>query len=87
MRFVGDGSTMADMEDPAVAMAHASALRSIARVVEEKVEPTDPQVALERVVAQLGRGGVLVVTGAGVSTDSGIPDYRGPRGSLSRHRP
>lgn len=87
LRFVGDGSTMADMEDPAVAMAHASALRSIARVVEEKVEPTDPQVALERVVAQLGRGGVLVVTGAGVSTDSGIPDYRGPRGSLSRHRP
>ncbi len=35
----------------------------------------------------LGRGGVLVLSGAGISTESGIPDYRGEGGSLSRHTP
>lgn len=44
---------------------------------------TDP----ERVVDTLGAGGVLVLSGAGISTESGIPDYRGEGGSLSRHTP
>ncbi|MER6633502.1 NAD-dependent protein deacetylase [Streptomyces sp. NPDC000987] len=35
----------------------------------------------------LGAGGVLVLSGAGISTESGIPDYRGEGGSLSRHTP
>jgi NAD-dependent SIR2 family protein deacetylase len=32
-------------------------------------------------------GGVVVLSGAGLSTDSGIPDYRGATGSLRRHTP
>lgn len=35
----------------------------------------------------LSTGGVLVLSGAGISTESGIPDYRGEGGSLSRHTP
>ncbi|MFJ9542189.1 NAD-dependent protein deacetylase [Streptomyces sp. NPDC101225] len=35
----------------------------------------------------LSSGGVLVLSGAGISTESGIPDYRGEGGSLSRHTP
>ncbi|WP_239157371.1 NAD-dependent protein deacetylase [Actinocatenispora thailandica] len=39
---------------------------------------------LSRVV-EAGR--VLVLTGAGLSTESGIPDYRGETGTLRRHTP
>lgn len=42
---------------------------------------------LEPVVAALRTGGLLVLSGAGLSTESGIPDYRGEGGSLSRHTP
>ncbi|MCX5206365.1 NAD-dependent protein deacetylase [Streptomyces sp. NBC_00237] len=41
----------------------------------------------EPVADALARGGVLVLSGAGLSTESGIPDYRGEGGSLSRHTP
>ncbi|SCF22870.1 NAD-dependent protein deacetylase, SIR2 family [Micromonospora purpureochromogenes] len=32
-------------------------------------------------------GGVVVLSGAGLSTESGIPDYRGPSGAARRHSP
>lgn len=44
---------------------------------------TDP----EPVVEVVRGGGVLVLSGAGISTESGIPDYRGEGGSLTRHTP
>ncbi|MEV0126284.1 NAD-dependent protein deacetylase [Streptomyces sp. NPDC050703] len=44
---------------------------------------TDPRPVAE----VLAPGGVLVLSGAGISTESGIPDYRGVGGSLSRHTP
>jgi NAD-dependent SIR2 family protein deacetylase len=40
--------------------------------------------ALAHLVAD---GGVVVLSGAGLSTESGIPDYRGATGSLRRHTP
>ncbi|WP_329042782.1 NAD-dependent protein deacetylase [Streptomyces sp. NBC_00178] len=42
---------------------------------------------LRPVEEALSTGGVLVLSGAGISTESGIPDYRGEGGSLSRHTP
>lgn len=73
--------------DPQISQAHNSALRSIARVVSETTTPLPKEQALAGVVKLLKAGDVLALTGAGVSTDSGIPDYRGPGGSLSKHPP
>ena len=41
-----------------------------------------------RPLASLLRGRrTLVLSGAGISTESGIPDYRGPRGTLRNSQP
>ncbi|WP_251091653.1 NAD-dependent protein deacetylase [Streptomyces sp. Caat 7-52] len=42
---------------------------------------------LKPVADALSDGDVLVLSGAGLSTESGIPDYRGEGGSLRRHTP
>ncbi len=41
----------------------------------------------ERLADLVGDGEVVVLSGAGLSTDSGIPDYRGPSGAARRHAP
>ena len=50
----------------------------------EHLVPDSPVAAL----ASLMRGRrTLVLSGAGISTESGIPDYRGPRGTLRSRLP
>jgi NAD-dependent SIR2 family protein deacetylase len=43
--------------------------------------------SVEALSALVGKGGVLVLSGAGLSTESGIPDYRGPSGTQRNAQP
>ena len=42
---------------------------------------------IEQLTEWVGDGGVVVLSGAGLSTDSGIPDYRGPSGAARPSTP
>jgi NAD-dependent SIR2 family protein deacetylase len=43
--------------------------------------------SIDDVVSVVAERGVVVLSGAGLSTESGIPDYRGEAGSLRNHTP
>jgi NAD-dependent SIR2 family protein deacetylase len=51
------------------------------------VPAADVASSLDRLAGLVADGDVVVLSGAGLSTDSGIPDYRGATGSLRRHTP
>ncbi|WP_425483956.1 NAD-dependent protein deacetylase [Fodinicola acaciae] len=50
-------------------------------------EPASRTTDLTAVAEAVAAGRVLVLSGAGISTESGIPDYRGEAGSLRKHTP
>ncbi|MEV8017389.1 Sir2 family NAD-dependent protein deacetylase [Streptomyces sp. NPDC086554] len=52
---------------------------------EPQGDPPPASTDLSAVVAAVRAGGVVVLSGAGLSTESGIPDYRGEHGSLRRN--
>jgi NAD-dependent SIR2 family protein deacetylase len=49
--------------------------------------PALPETGFDELSELVRDGDVVVLSGAGLSTDSGIPDYRGATGSLRRHTP
>ena len=60
---------------------------SPAAVVRPVPDPRQAAAARAALAAVVGAGGVVVLSGAGLSTESGIPDYRGPTGAARRASP
>ena len=73
-------------EDHPAYATHQAALRSVRRVIDTTAPFQNVEVASTG-LSQLLKLNPVILTGAGMSTDSGIPDYRGPAGSLRHSRP
>jgi NAD-dependent SIR2 family protein deacetylase len=56
-------------------------------VVAEPETTETAETAVGQLADLVGTGRVMVLSGAGLSTESGIPDYRGPTGTLRRSLP
>ncbi|MFV0461151.1 MAG: Sir2 family NAD-dependent protein deacetylase [Actinomycetales bacterium] len=54
---------------------------------EDAPTPVNPDAGLQVLADLLVRPGVVAITGAGISTESGIPDYRGPSGRARNATP
>lgn len=58
-----------------------------AEPVAQRAGAGDSAEAFWLLVERLRGGGIVVLSGAGLSTESGIPDYRGPSGQARRAQP
>ena len=68
-------------------LARAVSPAAVTDAVRPVPDPGEAAAARAALAAVVGRGGVVVLSGAGLSTESGIPDYRGPTGAARRVTP
>jgi NAD-dependent deacetylase sirtuin 4 len=67
-----------------VAPAPAPVAAAAAIVPPDARPPSDADVERLADFVATSSGGLVVLTGAGISTDAGLPDYRGPNGAYSQ---